>query len=363
MKKNKDIQEIILDGDLSLKSTEKRGKLKQVKEKITDKAKKMVSSKKIETGKFKLVKEKITGKAKGMVSSKNFKKVIKCAAGVIGITSIVLIVKGCADAQNKNVNKEESTTTNVSNVEEAEITTTSDIKEVSGVIIEETVKEEIELEKFASIKYIDKDELVNLFKKAELEFKGTNVTTEELAAFVVEINKTVINSELKQLLISSGVISEQEELNRQNYLNTIDKIRNAMINAKTIEVDPELVGMPEYDALIEELKANAVDINVSNLVSENSNEYEMYKLLDQTYEKIGDSTSIQEAIESYEPVLEYVNSENAKNMPNNMEEEIFKDLYKDAYDEITAAKFSFLVTEVGYVYSAETTECEKTLTK
>lgn len=334
-------------------------KLKSVGVKTTKKTKKILSSTK---SKLKLKKEKILGKTKQVISSKNFKKFVKIATGTIGIASIVLIIKGCADAQNDK--KDETTSNNNSIVQDSDVTTKID----SIVVSNPTSKEETskdELDEFKSIEYIEKDDLVKLLKKAETEFKGINIETEELSAFVVEVNKNVINSDLRKVLVSAGVISENEEINRQNYLNTIDKIRNAMINSYTIEIDPELVGMPEYDALIEELKANSVKVHVSNMVSENTKEYDMYKILDETYDKIGESKNLDEAKESYEVVLEYVNSENAKNMPNEMEEEIYKDLYKDVYDEITASKFGVSITELDIAvdYEEETEDCEKTFVR
>lgn len=336
-----------------------------------DLSEKPIEEKQEEKTKFVLVKEKVVGKTKEVVSHKNFKKVIVCVAGVIGVVSIILIAKSCADSQ-KGKDNNPNTENNNEIILDNDTTTTD--KPDSSIDKNDEIKDEQnnipktnidkELEEFSTINYVTKEEIIALFKNAEKEFKGTNVTTEELAAFVVEINKTSINSELKELLISSGVINENEQLNRQNYLNTIDKIRNSMINAYTIEIDPELVGRPEYDVLIEELKANAIKVNVSNLVSKKSKEYEMYKLLDDTYNKIGESKTLEEAKKSYEPVLEYVNSENSKNMPNNMEEEIYKDLYKDSYDEITASKFNVSITELDRVYFfEEETECTKTLIK
>ena len=201
-----------------------------------------------------------------------------------------------------------------------------------------------------------------LLKSAEKEFEGIDITTEELAAFVTEVNKTIVNSDLKKVLVSSGVLNEKEELNRQNYLNALDKIRNSMINAYTIEIDPELVGMPEYDELIKELKDNAVKVHVSNIVSKKSSEYETYVELDKAYDLIGNSETLKEAAVAYEPILELVNSENGKNMPNNMEEEIYKDLYKDAYDEITASKYNVSITELDRVYDyVDSEECSKSL--
>lgn len=344
-----------ISGTISLAGS----KLKSVGVKATEKTKNILSSTK---SKLKLKKEKIIGKTKQVISSKNFKNFVKIATGTIGIASIVLIIKGCADAQNEK--KEETTSNNNSIVQDSDVTTKID----SIVVSNPTSKEETskdELDEFKSIEYIGKDDLVKLLKKAETEFKGIDVETEELSAFVVEVNKNVINSDLRKVLVSAGVISENEEINRQNYLNTIDKIRNAMINSYTIEIDPELVGMPEYDALIEELKANSVKVHVSNMVSENTKEYDMYKILDETYDKIGESKNLDEAKESYEVVLEYVNSENAKNMPNEMEEEIYKDLYKDVYDEITASKFGVSITELDIAvdYEEETEDCEKTLVR
>lgn len=344
-----------ISGTISLTGS----KLKSVGVKATEKTKKMLSS---TNSKLKLKKEKMLGKTKQVISSKNFKNFVKIATGTIGIASIVLIIKGCADAQNNK--KDETTSNNNSIVQDSDVTTKID----SIVVSNPTSKEETskdELDEFKSIEYIEKDDLVKLLKKAEIEFKGIDVETEELSAFVVEVNKNVINSDLRKVLVSAGVISENEEINRQNYLNTIDKIRNAMINSYTIEIDPELVGMPEYDALIEELKANSVKVHVSNMVSENTKEYDMYKILDETYDKIGESKNLDEAKESYEVVLEYVNSENAKNMPNEMEEEIYKDLYKDVYDEITASKFGVSITELDIAvdYEEETEDCEKTLVR
>ena len=314
-----------------------------------------------------LIKEKITGTTKEVAKPSKFKKVIAIGATIIGLASIVLIAKSCSDSnvkQNNNISDDNSNNNSIVQEDNSNTSNNSEIMIPGTNDTESKEESKDELKDFATIKYITKEEIVTLFKNAEKEFEGTSVTTEELAAFVTEINKTSINSELKEILISSGVISVNEELNRQNYLNTIDKIRNSMINAYTIEVDPELVGMPEYDALIEELKANAVKVNISNLVVKDTKEYEMYKLLDETYNKIGQSKTLEEAKEAYEPVLEYVNSENSKNMPNNMEEEIYKDLYKDAYDEITAAKYNVSITEVDRVYFyEEETECVKTLVK
>ena len=49
-------------------------------------------------------------------------------------------------------------------------------------------------------------------------------------------------------------------------------------------------------------------------------------------------------------------------MPNNMEEEIYKDLYKDAYDEITASKYNVSITELDRVYDyVDSEECSKSL--
>ena len=223
---------------------------------------------------------------------------------------------------------------------------------------EESNQTEDGLAQFNTIKNISKEELIVLLNSAKQELNGINITTEELAAFVVTINEPVINNELKNILISSGVINEDSNLNRKNYLNAIDKIRNAMINSKTIEVDPELVGYPEYDALIEELKKNAVAVHISNMVSVDSSEYSMYKMLDEAYETIGNAESLNAAMEAYEPIRQYVNSENGTNMPNNMEEEIFKDLYQDIYDEITISKFGIEVTKTNY-YRTETEECNK----
>ncbi len=296
------------------------------------------------------------------------KSIVGVALLLVGTIAVALGAKGCSTSNDKN-NSVDDNTTSVSGdsslLEDISANSTELESEIENSINSNlSSQSKDELEHFSSIDYITKDELVELYKTAEENLKGTQVTTEELVAFVTEINKTVINSELNEVLVTSGAIHEDENLNRQNYLNAIDKIRNSMINAKTIEIDPELVGIPEYDALIEELKNNAIDINISNFVSENSDEYETYVLLDKAYEEIGDSTTSYEAINAFEPVLELVNSENGENMPNNMEEEIYKDLYKDAYDEITASKYGFLVTELNGVFDNEMDPvCPKTLTR
>lgn len=283
------------------------------------------------------------------------KKMAGILAGVMMVTSIPII----ATATRKNNNSNESSSESISNIS----TTTSNESSASSnqtTSIESSIQDE--LDKYSKIKYLTKDEYVELLKSAEKEFKGIDITTEELAAFVTEVNKTIINSDLKKVLVSSGVLNEKEELNRQNYLNALDKIRNSMINAYTIEIDPELVGMPEYDELIKELKDNAVKVHVSNIVSKKSSEYETYVELDKAYDLIGNSETLKEATVAYEPILELVNSENGKNMPNNMEEEIYKDLYKDAYDEITASKYNVSITELDRVYDyVDSEECSKSL--
>ena len=279
------------------------------------------------------------------------KKMAGILAGIMMATSIPIIAASTRKNNNSNENSSESISS---------ISTTTSTSSNQTTSIESSIQDE--LDKYSKIKYITKDEYVELLKSAEKEFEGIDITTEELAAFVTEVNKTIINSDLKKVLVSSGVLNEKEELNRQNYLNALDKIRNSMINAYTIEIDPELVGMPEYDELIKELKDNAVKVHVSNIVSKKSSEYETYVELDKAYDLIGNSETLKEAAVAYEPVLELVNSENGKNMPNNMEEEIYKDLYKDAYDEITASKYNVSITELDRVYDyVDSEECSKSL--
>ncbi len=279
------------------------------------------------------------------------KKMAGILAGVMMVTSIPII----ATATRKNNNSNENSSESISS-----ISTTTSTSSNQTTSIESSIQDE--LDKYSKIKYLTKDEYVELLKSAEKEFEGIDITTEELAAFVTEVNKTIINSDLKKVLVSSGVLNEKEELNRQNYLIALDKIRNSMINAYTIEIDPELVGMPEYDELIKELKDNAVKVHVSNIVSKKSSEYETYVELDKAYDLIGNSETLKEATVAYEPILELVNSENGKNMPNNMEEEIYKDLYKDAYDEITASKYNVSITELDRVYDyVDSEECSKSL--
>ena len=279
------------------------------------------------------------------------KKMAGILAGIMMATSIPIIAASTRKNNNSNENSSESISS---------ISTTTSTSSNQTTSIESSIQDE--LDKYSKIKYLTKDEYVELLKSAEKEFEGIDITTEELAAFVTEVNKTIINSDLKKVLVSSGVLNEKEELNRQNYLNALDKIRNSMINAYTIEIDPELVGMPEYDELIKELKDNAVKVHVSNIVSKKSSEYETYVELDKAYDLIGNSETIKEAAVAYEPVLELVNSENGKNMPNNMEEEIYKDLYKDAYDEITASKYNVSITELDRVYDyVDSEECSKSL--
>lgn len=279
------------------------------------------------------------------------KKMAGILAGIMMATSIPIIAASTRKNNNSNENSSESISS---------ISTTTSTSSNQTTSIESSIQDE--LDKYSKIKYLTKDEYVELLKSAEKEFKGIDITTEELAAFVTEVNKTIINSDLKKVLVSSGVLNEKEELNRQNYLNALDKIRNSMINAYTIEIDPELVGMPEYDELIKELKDNAVKVHVSNIVSKKSSEYETFVELDKAYDLIGNSETLKEATVSYEPILELVNSENGKNMPNNMEEEIYKDLYKDAYDEITASKYNVSITELDRVYDyVDSEECSKSL--
>ena len=279
------------------------------------------------------------------------KKMAGILAGIMMATSIPIIAASTRKNNNSNENSSESISS---------ISTTTSTSSNQTTSIESSIQDE--LDKYSKIKYLTKDEYVELLKSAEKEFEGIDITTEELAAFVTEVNKTIINSDLKKVLVSSGVLNEKEELNRQNYLNALDKIRNSMINAYTIEIDPELVGMPEYDELIKELKDNAVKVHVSNIVSKKSSEYETYVELDKAYDLIGNSETLKEAAVAYEPVLELVNSENGKNMPNNMEEEIYKDLYKDAYDEITASKYNVSITELDRVYDyVDSEECSKSL--
>lgn len=319
-----------------------------------------------------LIKEKIAGTTKEVVKSSKFKKVIAIGVGVIGLVSIILIAKSCSDSNVKqNNNTFDDNSNNNSIVQEDNSNSNSNTSNNSEIMIPGTNDTESkedskdELKDFATIKYITKEEIVTLFKNAEKEFEGINVTTEELAAFVTEINKTSINSELKEILISSGVISENEELNRQNYFNAIDKIKNAMTFAKTIEIDPELIGIPQYDAKIEELKASAVDIKVSKLISENSTEYDIYMLLDEAYEKIGDSKSKEEAMKAYYEIGKRVDSKYNANMPNNVEEGIFFDLYKKVFDRVTRSKFNFAITDyvIDETEYQEETECVKTLVK
>lgn len=279
------------------------------------------------------------------------KKMAGILAGIMMATSIPIIAASTRKNNNSNENSSESISS---------ISTTTSTSSNQTTSIESSIQDE--LDKYSKIKYLTKDEYVELLKSAEKEFEGIDITTEELAAFVTEVNKTIINSDLKKVLVSSGVLNEKEELNRQNYLNALDKIRNSMINAYTIEIDPELVGMPEYDELIKELKDNAVKVHVSNIVSKKSSEYETYVELDKAYDLIGNSETLKEATVAYEPILELVNSENGKNMPNNMEEEIYKDLYKDAYDEITASKYNVSITELDRVYDyVDSEECSKSL--
>ena len=279
------------------------------------------------------------------------KKMAGILAGIMMATSIPIIAASTRKNNNSNENSSESISS---------ISTTTSTSSNQTTSIESSIQDE--LDKYSKIKYLTKDEYVELLKSAEKEFEGIDITTEELAAFVTEVNKTIINSDLKKVLVSSGVLNEKEELNRQNYLNALDKIRNSMINAYTIEIDPELVGMPEYDELIKELKDNAVKVHVSNIVSKKSSEYETFVELDKAYDLIGNSETLKEATVAYEPVLELVNSENGKNMPNNMEEEIYKDLYKDAYDEITASKYNVSITELDRVYDyVDSEECSKSL--
>ncbi len=279
------------------------------------------------------------------------KKMAGILAGIMMATSIPIIATSTRKNNNSNENSSESISS---------ISTTTSTSSNQTTSIESSIQDE--LDKYSKIKYLTKDEYVELLKSAEKEFEGIDITTEELAAFVTEVNKTIINSDLKKVLVSSGVLNEKEELNRQNYLNALDKIRNSMINAYTIEIDPELVGMPEYDELIKELKDNAVKVHVSNIVSKKSSEYETYVELDKAYDLIGNSETLKEATVAYEPILELVNSENGKNMPNNMEEEIYKDLYKDAYDEITASKYNVSITELDRVYDyVDSEECSKSL--
>ena len=283
---------------------------------------------------------------------------------IVGVTIIGLTAKACSDnnaSKIKDSNNEAATTPSIT-----EETAPSITEETAPSITEE--EKAPSLNDYATIKYITEKEFIQLLQAAQTELKDINVTTEELAAFVSEVNKTVINSELKQLLMSSGVINEDEQLNRQNYLNALDKIRNAMRNAKTIIIDSELVGYPEYDALIEQKKANAVSVHISNMVSDNSSEKEMYILLDTAYEKIGEINTLEEATIAYAPIREYVNSENGKNMPNNMEEEIYKDLYKDLYDEISSIRINTSITDknvyIDYnTLTFENNNCQKQITK
>jgi len=279
------------------------------------------------------------------------KKMAGILAGIMMATSIPIIAASTRKNNSSNENSSESISS---------ISTTTSTSSNQTTSIESSIQDE--LDKYSKIKYLTKDEYVELLKSAEKEFEEIDITTEELAAFVTEVNKTIINSDLKKVLVSSGVLNKKEELNRQNYLNALDKIRNSMINAYTIEIDPELVGMPEYDELIKELKDNAVKVHVSNIVSKKSSEYETFVELDKAYDLIGNSETLKEATVAYEPILELVNSENEKNMPNNMEEEIYKDLYKDAYDEITASKYNVSITELDRVYDyVDSEECSKSL--
>ena len=129
--------------------------------------------------KFKLNKKSVVG-------------IIVAGALVVGtIAGISSCVSCNSNAKEKDDEDENNITTE--DTTENEVTTTLEEVVVTTEPEQTTIDENEDLKAFASIDYITKDELVELFKAAEKELDGTSVTTEELVAFVVEINKSVIN--------------------------------------------------------------------------------------------------------------------------------------------------------------------------
>lgn len=295
---------------------------------------------------------------------KKFKLSKKLIVGGVAAVVVIGIIAGatsCASSNNKN-NEEKDDENNITTEDttENEVTTTLEEVVVTTEPEQTTIDENEDLKEFASINYITKDELVELFKAAEKELDGTSVTTEELAAFVVEINKSVINSDLRNILMQSGVISENEEINEKNYVNAVDIIRNNVKTTNCVEVDPELLEVPGYKELIEELKANSVNIKVSNMVSSKSKEKAIYVLSDTMIENLGNAKTMSDAINAYYPFYSYKESLDNKNMPNNFEENMGEYFYTDLAAEVSVKKFRFDVTKYNYSYDyVEQTECSK----
>ncbi|MCM1370633.1 MAG: hypothetical protein NC181_01905 [Clostridium sp.] len=282
-------------------------------------------------------------------------KNLKGLLATLTAASIAVTSTACSTSKE---NKEELENTKAISIDDELVEKTTSIVTEETVILttkpEETTKEESELEKYTAIKYIDEKELAEILKKAEKEFEGTEVTLEELCAFVYTINKTVINSELKGVLVETGVISGDEDLVRKNYQNTIDKTRDAMyfenVYETFLEIDKETA---------QEYNEHGKAIHVSNMVSKNSSEYETYKVLDEVYEKIGAAKTIEEVRDAYLPVWGYVNSIYGENMPNNVEEEIYNDLYEELYSMITEFNLDTSLSDIIGYSIEEVDSCEK----
>ena len=282
------------------------------------------------------------------------KKMAGILAGIMMATSIPII----AASTRKNNNSNENSSESISN-----ISTTTSTPSNQTTSIESSIQDE--LDKYSKIKYLTKDEYVELLKSAEKEMSNTSLTTEELAAFVTEVNKNVISPELKQILIESGVLNKDEDMARRVYLNAAEKVGMAMMNTYTLEANADLVSIPEFAEEFKKIQENSAKIHISKFVSEKSNEYDMYKLLDKTYDGIYNATDENEVLEAYKPVYEYLSIDgayvlhNKKHMPNNMEEEIYKDVYLRVYIGISAQKdVSSEIFSEDYIYSEE---CSKSL--
>lgn len=286
------------------------------------------------------------------------KKMAGILAGIMMATSIPIIAASTRKNNNSNENSSESIS-NISTTTSNESSTPSN----QTTSIESSIQDE--LDKYSKIKYLTKDEYVELLKSAEKEMSNTSLTTEELAAFVTEVNKNVISPELKQILIESGVLNKDEEMARRVYLNAAEKVGMAMMNTYTLEANADLVSIPEFAEEFKKIQENSAKIHISKFVSEKSNEYDMYKLLDKTYDGIYNATDENEVLEAYKPVYEYLSIDgayvlhNKKHMPNNMEEEIYKDVYLRVYLGISAQKnVSSEIFSEDYIYSEE---CSKSL--
>ena len=193
------------------------------------------------------------------------KKMAGILAGIMMATSIPII----AASTRKNNNSNESSSESISNIS----TTTSNESSTPSnqtTSIESSIQDE--LDKYSKIKYLTKDEYVELLKSAEKEMSNTSLTTEELAAFVTEVNKNVISPELKQILIESGVLNKDEEIARRVYLNAAEKVGMAMMNTYTLEANADLLSIPEVAEEFKEIQENSAKIHISKFVSEKSDE-------------------------------------------------------------------------------------------